>query len=114
MSEPTTDSESPAQRGTNGNGHSPLPEKFSAPDDAGCEAGFASGADAGHRQGWYQAGFSDGYKLASGSAGATAGAESKAAEAAKACGPRLRDLPCACGCTPYTDEAQCPRCKTPR
>jgi hypothetical protein len=115
-------------RVTNGNQDdlSALPEEFSGLYRACYEAGHAGGWEAGYRQG-YEAGFGDGRRQ--GDAGSTAapaavenntgnsesengGAGNGASGRRKA---RLFGLPCTnCGSFFYSDEAQCPRCQTPR
>ena len=108
---------------TNGNQDalSALPEEFSGLYRACYEAGHVSGWEAGFRQG-YQAGFEDGRRQGDvGSTAAPAAVEniagnSQAGDSATGMRkPRLFGLPCAnCGCFFYSDEAQCPRCQTPK
>jgi hypothetical protein len=81
------------------------------------EAGLASGKEAGYRLG-YREGFSDCSGLrnpASGAATKSHSSTGSSKEAVDNCAIRLRGLPCAnCGCVSYSDEAQCPRCMTPK
>jgi len=81
------------------------------------EAGLASGKEAGYRRG-YREGFSDCRQLGNPTPGAAATSHTSA-DASKVatanCAGRLRGLPCAnCGCASYSDEVQCPCCKTPK
>src|SRR5437899_5863081 len=100
---------------------SPLPEEFSGLYRACYEAGHAGRWEAGFRHG-YQARFGDGRRQGDvGSTAAPAAVEniagnSQAGDSATGMRkPRLFGLPCAnCGCFFYSDEAQCPRCQTPK
>ena len=100
---------------------SALPEEFSGMYRACYEAGHVSGWEAGFRQG-YEAGFGDGRRQGdNGSTAAPAAVENIVGNSEvgnNASGmrkPRLFGLPCAnCGSFFYSDEAQCPRCQTPR
>ncbi len=84
-----------------------MPAEFGALYQAGYEAGLASGREAGYRQG-YEAGYTEGR-------GAAAIAASASGSAPRRSRQSLFGLPCAnCGCFFYSDETQCPRCKTPR
>ena len=79
------------------------------------EAGLASGEEAGYRRG-YREGFSDCCQLANPERAADATSHTSTGafkEAAANRAIRLRGLPCAnCGCASYTDEVQCPSCRT--
>ncbi len=88
---------------------------------AAYEAGYARGHEAGFQTG-YKEGFADGLKSVAG-APATAAAQEPGNEADNGAdrgtgsheGRRLFGLPCVqCGVWFFSDEAQCPRCKTAR
>ena len=55
----------------NGRNHTPMPDEFTGLNQAGYEAGFASGRESGYRQG-YEAGFGDGRRQDVGSTAAPA------------------------------------------
>src|ERR1700680_2365542 len=84
---------------------------------AAYEAGLASGREAGYRRG-YRGGFSDGYKMRTPAGGAASTPETSTGASKRAAANRagrLRGLPCAnCGCASYSDETQCPSCRTPK
>jgi hypothetical protein len=119
MYEAVSVSETLDQHPSNGNRHSHTRKQRKDSYQSAYEAGLSSGREAGYRRG-YQEGFSDGCKLGKPAGGAAAksgtgtstGAAKKAADNRAS---RLRGLPCAnCGCSSYSDEAQCPRCGAPK
>ena len=75
------------------------------------EAGLAEGREAAFQQG-YQAGFMDGCEQHFAKAPSKAAAKRPSAETR---GSRLKGFPCAkCGCSSYSDETECPRCRAPK
>jgi hypothetical protein len=105
------------QEPNNGNGHIHTPKQREDSYRSAYEAGLASGKEAGYRRG-YREGFSDCCQLGNPASGAAATSQTSTGaskQAAAKCGIRLRGLPCAnCGCASYSDEVQCPCCKTPK
>ena len=101
----------------NGNGHIHTLKQREDSYQAAYEAGLTSGKEAGYRRG-YREGFSDCCQLGNPAHGAAATSHTSpdaSGKAAANCATRLRGLPCAnCGCGSYSDEVQCPCCKTPK
>jgi hypothetical protein len=86
----------------------------SGPHEERYEAGLASAREASYRQG-FQDGFSAGYNQRNGSAAVPLVTQGTLIKAEQNSGPRLLGLPCSnCGRFFYSDEAQCPQCKTPK
>ena len=105
------------QEPNNGNGHIHTLKQREDSCQSAYEAGLASGKEAEYRRG-YREGFSDCCQLGNPAPGAatTSHTSADASEESAANSPtRLRGLPCAnCGCGSYSDEIQCPCCKTPK
>jgi len=98
----------------NGRNHTPMPDEFTGLNQAGYEAGFASGRESGYRQG-YEAGFGDGRRQDVGSTAAPAAVENAPESVAGMGKSRLFGLPCTeCRRLMYSDEDRCPYCKAPR
>lgn len=107
MSDATPACEILAPAGSHADGLDALPDESRAAYHAGYQAGLVSGRETGYRQG-YRDGFSDGSHHGQASA-------AQAPKGEEYTGQRLLGLPCAsCGCCFYSDEARCPRCKSPR
>jgi hypothetical protein len=107
----TTSSEIPALR-AGGDGLSRKPEEIEALCQAAYQTGYASGKKMGYRQG-YKAGYANGRKQNNGSTPATR--TSVISGGIRTSQQLLLGLPCTnCGAYFYSDEAQCPRCGTPR
>jgi hypothetical protein len=105
------------QAPNNSNGHIHTLKQRVDSYQSAYEAGLAIGKEAGYRRG-YQNGFSDCCQLGNPAPGAAATSHTSAdasKEPAANCASRLRGLPCVnCGCASYSDEVQCPCCKTPK
>jgi hypothetical protein len=105
------------QEPNNGNGHIHTLKRREDSCQSTYEAGLASGKEAEYRQG-YREGWSDCCQLGNPAPGAAATSHTSADASEKAaanCPTRLRGFPCAnCGCVSFSDEVQCPRCKTPK
>jgi hypothetical protein len=105
------------QEPNNGNGHIHTVKQHGDSYQSAYEAGLASGKEAGYRRG-YREGFSDCCQLgnpASGAAATSHTSQDASEEAAADCAARLKGLPCTnCGVGSYSDEVQCPCCKTPK
>ena len=99
------------QHPDNGKGYGNTLEQFDDQYQSAYEAGLTKGREAGFQQG-YKAGFSDGCKQNFGKAASKATAGIPSAETR---GSRLKGFPCAkCGCSSYSDETECPRCRAPK
>lgn len=100
-----------------GNGHIHTLKQREDSYQSAYEAGLAGGKEAGYRRG-YREGFSDCCQSGNPAPGAAATSHTSAEaseEAAATSAIRLRGLPCTnCGCGSYSDEVQCPCCKTPK
>ena len=105
------------QEPNNGNRHIYTLKQREDSCQSAYEAGLATGKEAEYRRG-YREGWSDCCKLGSPAPGAAAASRTSAEaskEAAANCATRLKGFPCAnCGCGSYSDEVQCPCCKTPK
>jgi hypothetical protein len=105
------------QEPNNGNGHIYTLKQREDSCQSAYEAGLASGKEAEYRRG-YREGFSDCSQLGNPAPGAAATSHTSAEaskEAAAKCPTRLKGFPCAnCGCGSFSDEVQCPCCKTPK
>jgi hypothetical protein len=117
MTEAKRVSEKLDQQPNNGNGHIHILKPREDSYQLAYETGLASGKEAGYRRG-YREGFSDCSQLGNPAREANATSQTSTGaskEAAAKCAIRLRGLPCEnCGCGSYSDEVQCPCCKTPR
>jgi flagellar biosynthesis/type III secretory pathway protein FliH len=106
------------QKPHNGNGHIGASKQREESHQSAYEAGLAKGKEEGYRRG-YREGFADCIKLdihprRAASAPAPASTSTLEATAANS-STRLKGLPCSiCGCPSYSDEVQCPSCKTPK
>jgi hypothetical protein len=100
-----------------GNGHLHTLKHGEDSYQSAYEAGLAGGKEAAYRRG-YREGFSDCCQLGNPAPGAAATSHTSANASEKAaanCPTQLRGFPCAnCGCSSYSDEMQCPCCKTPK
>ena len=82
-------------------GSGAMPAEIGAPYQAGYEAGYARGREAGYRQGYAEA--RQARQAGSGQPEAAPGSRRRG----------LLGLPCEhCGTFLYSDETQCPHCKT--
>lgn len=91
---------------------SAIMDEFGPLYQAAYEAGYRSGREAAYRQG-YEAGYSDGGKQDNSNSAAAAVPANPAEVRRRQRG--LLGLPCTnCEGFFYSDEVQCPRCKTPR
>ena len=106
MAQPGNGADLRVERAADGDGTRPMPAEFGALYQAGYEAGYSKGRAAG-----YERGYAEGYR----DARPNAIAKPEAAESSRRSRQSLLGLPCAnCGCFFYSDETQCPRCKTSR
>jgi hypothetical protein len=97
-----------------GNSHRDLQaQEHNSLHQAAYEAGYARGREAGYLIG-YKEGLAAGLKSAAVDP-ATLEASEAASPTIKHSGPRLLGRPCVqCGAFFYSEDASCPRCKTPR
>jgi hypothetical protein len=111
----TTISKVRDQQPNNGDEHIPTVQQREDSYNSAYEAGVASGKEEGYRQG-YREGFADCIKFGNPAPGAADTRDTSncgSRETAGSDASRLRGLPCAkCGCPSYSNEVQCPRCRT--
>jgi hypothetical protein len=108
-------SEMNAQKSTNGDAHVDTIKQHEDLYQLAYDAGLAIGKEEGYRRG-YQEGFADCIKFGDPALSTVGAPKMSTGGSTGTTGSRpgrLRGLPCTnCGCPSYSDELQCPRCKS--